>query len=482
MISLNYYRNQFFIATIFFIAFLVIAIITNNYAWLSVPFIFILFPVLFRYTISYTEQLFWMMIFFLPLSTEWNVTNSLSLDFPDEPLLILLTGFTILKFIYQPSLFPQSLLKSSLFFLVLLYLCWIIICCFFSINPILSVKFLLAKVWYIIPFVVLPQFLLDSIGKLKIFASCLLLPMLFVVVQALLRHIFFNFSFEGIKEVLDPFFRNHVNYSAMLVCLLAIGWCVLQLTKNNHLLHKWIFIGMIIGLIALILSYSRGAWLALITGIIVGALIHKKLLNKVILILGFIATIFVSFLLSNKNYLRFAPDFTHTIFHTDFTEHLQATVNLKDVSDAERFYRWVAGKNMIIAKPITGFGPNNFYDNYKPYTENIFKTWVSNNADHSSVHNYFLLTALEQGVVGVIIFLILLISLLVCSQKLYHQLQNEFYRAIALTTGVVVAMIGLVNMLSDLIETDKIGSLFWLSVGMILLLQQKLQLEKESIA
>ena len=98
------------------------------------------------------------------------------------------------------------------------------------------------------------------------------------------------------------------------------------------------------------------------------------------------------------------------------------------------------------------------------------------------MHNYFLLTALEQGVVGVIIFLILLISLLVCSQKLYHQLQNEFYRAIALTTGVVVAMIGLVNMLSDLIETDKIGSLFWLSVGMILLLQQKLQLEKESIA
>ena len=482
MISLNYYRNQFSIAAIFFIAFLIITIITNHYVWLSIPFIFILFPVAFKYTISYTEQLFWLMIFFLSLSTEWSVTDSLSLDFPDEPLLILLAGFTILKFIYQPSIFPRALLKNNLFFIIVLHLCWIIVCCFFSVNPILSIKFLLAKIWYIIPFVVLPQFFLNTISRLKLFVCCLLLPMLFVVVQALFRHAFLNFSFEGIKDVLDPFFRNHVNYSAMLVCMLAIGWCVLRVTPKNHMLYKWIFIGLITGLIGLILSYSRGAWVALIIGIIVGTFIHKKILNKALLITGFTVAISFSYLLRNKNYLRFTPDFTHTIFHTDFTEHLQATVNLKDVSDAERFYRWVAAKNMIIAKPITGFGPNNFYDNYKPYTENIFKTWVSNNGDHSSVHNYFLLTALEQGIVGVIILMILFISLLVSAQKLYHQLQNEFYRTIALITGVVVAMIGVVNMLSDLIETDKIGSLFWLSVGMILLLQKQLQQEKESIA
>ncbi len=482
MFSLNYYRNQFLIASFLFIVFLVVAIINNNFFWVSVPFIFILFPIIFQYTVSYTEQLFWLIIFFLPLSTELNATDSLGLDFPDEPLLMILTGCAILKFIYQPSLFQKHLLKSSLFFIVVIHFCWIIVCCFFSVNLILSIKFLLAKIWYIIPFVVLPQLLMNSISKLKIFALCLLIPMLLVVVQALIRHSFLNFSFEGIKEVLDPFFRNHVNYSAMLICLLAIGVCVKKLIPKNNTSYKWIIIGLVIGIIGLILSYSRGAWLALIVGIITSFLIQKKLLTKTLLIIGIIGTISFSFLLYNKNYLRFVPDFNSTIFHTDFSEHLQATVNLKDVSNAERFYRWVAAKNMITSKPLFGFGPNNFYNSYKPYSENIFKTWVSKNGDHSTVHNYFLLTALEQGVIGAIIFIILFVSLLWYAQKLYHQLQNEFYRTIALTTGVVVAMIGVVNMLSDLIETDKIGSLFWLCVGMILLLQEKLKQEKESIA
>jgi O-antigen ligase len=34
-------------------------------------------------------------------------------------------------------------------------------------------------------------------------------------------------------------------------------------------------------------------------------------------------------------------------------------------------------------------------------------------------------------------------------------------------------MIGVINSLSDMIETDKIGSLFWLCLGMIILLERK---------
>jgi len=482
MISFIRNSNQFLIASVLFIACLIIAIFNNNYLWLSIPFCFVLFPAVFKFTVSYTEQLFWLALFFLPLSTEMNVTNSLGLDFPDEPLLMIITGCAILKFIYHPFLFPKYLLKNSLFLIIILHLCWIVVCCFFSVDLILSIKYFLAKIWYIIPFVVLPQLFIHSQSKMKDLALYLLIPMLIVVIQSLIRHSFFYFSFEGIKEVLDPFFRNHVNYSAMLICLLVVGWIVKRLTPISKPAYKWIIIGLMMGLIGLLLSYSRGAWLALIVGILTSFLIKRKLLIKSLVLIGLLSALSFLFLFWNKNYLRFTPDFTHTIFHTDFSEHLKATVNLKDVSDAERFYRWVAAKNMIAAKPVTGFGPNNFYNNYKPYAENIFKTWVSKNEDHSSVHNYFLLTALEQGIVGVVIFLILFISLLINAQQLYHQLQNEFYRNIALAAGVVIVMIGIVNLLSDLIETDKIGSLFWLSVGMILLLQEKLKQEKQSIA
>ncbi|MDE3235106.1 MAG: O-antigen ligase family protein [Bacteroidota bacterium] len=240
--------------------------------------------------------------------------------------------------------------------------------------------------------------------------------------------------------------------------------------------------GLVIGIIALLLSYSRGAWLALVVGSIVGICIHYKKLKHLLLAAFGIVILFVGWLSYHNNFLRFVPDFQHTIFHKDFSQHLNATVQLKDVSNAERFYRWTAAINMIEAKPITGFGPNNFYDNYKAYAIDIFKTWVSNNPDHSSVHNYFLLTALEQGLVGLFLFVMLIVGMLLATEKLYHRFLNKFYKITTLTTGIIISMIIVVNVLSDLIETDKMGSLFWLSLGTIFFLEEKQKEELQSIA
>jgi O-antigen ligase len=163
-------------------------------------------------------------------------------------------------------------------------------------------------------------------------------------------------------------------------------------------------------------------------------------------------------------------------------EHLKSTTTLKDLSNAERFYRWVAGAKMIAEKPISGFGPNTFHSYYKSYTVDVFKTYVSDNPEKSSVHNYFLLLSLEQGLIGVILFGCLLFSALMLAQQLYHQFHNVFYRTVTLTIGVMIAMIITINIMSDMIETDKIGSLFWLCIGVLIVLTKELKKEQSAIA
>ena len=180
--------------------------------------------------------------------------------------------------------------------------------------------------------------------------------------------------------------------------------------------------------------------------------------------------------------MRFAPDHDRTIFHTDFSEHIAATINMKDVSNAERFYRWVAGFRMFVERPVTGFGPNNFYSSYRPYTLNSFETWVSNNPEHSSIHNYFLLTLAEQGIPGLVLMLILWFGMLFRLQYLYNKLQDPFYRTVTITIAAILAMILSINLMSDMIETDKIGSLFWLCLGFVFILNSKLKEERGSIA
>lgn len=309
-----------------------------------------------------------------------------------------------------------------------------------------------------------------------------LIPMILLVVQTLIRHSYYGFSFEMIKKTINPFFRNHVNYSAMLVCLLPVAWAMYILTPITNPKKKWIMVGMIIGLVALFFAYSRGAWLALIVGLIFAWAIKKQWLKKLMLVSIIVLIGIASWLVMDYHYMRFTPDHDHTIFHTDFKEHLAATVTMKDVSNAERFYRWVAGFKMFVARPITGFGPNSFYSQYKNFTVKGFETWVSNNPEHSTIHNYFLLTLVEQGLPGLLLFGCLYFGMLFKAQQLYHQIQHTFYSSIALTIAVVLGMLGVINFMSDMVETDKLGSLFWLSLGLLLVLDSKMVEEKQHMA
>jgi O-antigen ligase len=161
------------------------------------------------------------------------------------------------------------------------------------------------------------------------------------------------------------------------------------------------------------------------------------------------------------------------VFHEDFREHLAATYRLKDISTVERFNRWIAGINMVAERPVTGFGPNSFYPEYKPYMIPAFKTWVSDNPERSGVHNYFLLLAIEQGLPGMFFFMLLTGFMLYYSQRIFHRGTTKLHRYVAICVGVITVMIVTLNLLSDLIETDKIGSLFFISLGILVCLDRK---------
>ncbi|MEN9600316.1 MAG: hypothetical protein RL596_2640 [Bacteroidota bacterium] len=407
----------------------------------------------------------------IPISTELEITNSLSLDFPLEPVLICWTIIGLFSFLYKPQAFKLTL-QSPLFILLAIYVLWLLLNCIFSINPILSVKFLLAKCWYIIPFcLIFPSFIQNTKKHWTYIGLSLCLPMLVLVTITIVRHATTGFSFIGINKSLYPFFRNHVNYSALLVCLLPIAYSLYTSTPKESKQKKIILFALSLSLIALILAYSRGAWLVATTALVIPYIIHRKKITVLLVVAVLLIAMGGIFLAHENNYQQLAPNHDATIFHKKLSDHLRATVTLKDVSNAERIHRWVAGIRMVQHKPLTGFGTNSFYPTYKGYTISKFKTWVSNNPDHSSVHNYYLLVALEQGVPGLLIFIALLFYLLYQCQQLYHVANDSLEQTIARTASSILIMIMLLNFFSDLIETDKIGALFWLICTVVITLQ-----------
>ncbi|HEX4877483.1 MAG TPA: O-antigen ligase family protein [Chitinophagaceae bacterium] len=465
MIRVSYKDSIFFtgLAALFLIA-AGFSVYTGNYLIAIAPFLFLLLCAGWQYK----ELIFFLLLVSLPFSMEFNFSSGLGTDLPDEPLMLLASFLFLAYWICKPGAISKKDLQHPLLLLLLLLILWTIVTVAFSSDKIISFKYLLAKSWYVGAFVLCPLILFRE-RKLFITAMILLAAaMLVVTVVTLYRHYALGFSFAGINDALFPFFRNHVNYSAMLVCFVPVFIAFYKLTKNQQL-RFLAGAALIVVLVALFFSYARGAWLALLAGLFTYWLIQQRLLIYAYVIALIVVITSLFWLKSGDRYLLYAHDYKTTIFHKDFNEHLVATYKLKDVSTAERFYRWIAGVRMIKDNWLTGYGPNTFYGNYKPYAVPAYKTWVSDNKDHSTVHNYFLLTFIEQGLPGLLFFLLLTGAMFYYAQHLYHRIKEPLYKITAITTGVVLTMILTVNFLSDLLETDKVGSLFFLCLSVLII-------------
>jgi O-antigen ligase len=255
----------------------------------------------------------------------------------------------------------------------------------------------------------------------------------------------------------------------------------IQLTVSRK--AKWIlYLILSVSLVAIYMSYARGAWLALIAGFVAYWLLRKKLLVFSVLFLLCIVVSGVFWLKSEDRFVKLSNDYKSTIFHSDFREHLIATYQLKDLSNAERLYRWVAGVRMIKENWETGFGPSTFYPQYKSYTLPAFKTYVSNNQERSTVHNYFLLLLIEQGVTGCLLMLALMIALFWYSQKIYSRTNDKFWKVVIAATASILTMQCVINFLSDMVETDKVGSIFYLCVTAIIIADIKTRKDRSDLS
>ncbi len=457
----------FFFALVLSVA---LSVVTHNLFFLiTAPALLLCLIVIYK-----PVYLYYLLILTLAFSAEVQITQSLGTDFPDEPLMWVLSIVILTAVMMTPALIRKEVLKHPLVLLLILHFCWIIITVMYSQVPLLSLKYMAAKTWYITCFVLATILFIQNERQIKRLSAVLLFSVLCTAMIIVTRHGVFNFSFESVSRVTLPFFRNHVNYAAMLVCVVPIAVGGYFLAKKNK--WTWVFIIFLL-MLAVFLSYSRGAWIAIVAGGVTALAIRYK--RVVWLYAGmFIAFICVVIYFSRHNrYLDYRPDFYKTIYHEDFRRHMQATYQFQDLSTAERFYRWIAAVRMMDGHWLTGYGPNNFYPNYKRFAVTDFRTYVSDNKEKSTVHNYFLLLLTEQGMPGLAIFLLLLFCMLTHAQKIYHRATDKFHKTVCLVIAAILGIITVLISLSDLIETDKIGSLFFLCLG-VLIVMDNLMLQR----
>lgn len=447
-----------------FIAFFIITTsfgILNDAAYLAVIPLGILFMM---GVVTDTRILYYAFFALIPFSVEVQI-GSFGTDLPSEPLMLLLSGIAILLFISKIKSINASYITHPVSLFVILHLTWILFTALFAEDPVIGIKFLLAKSWYIIPFYGLTMYMMYSYEEMKKAFMILMIFLSIAVLYVLIRHAAVGFDYNMYNKVVQPIFRNHVNYAAMLVVVLPFVWALYR-TDRRKILWASIFVLIVIGIY---FSYTRAAQGCIVLGVALYIAYRMKLSRVMISSAAIVLIALSAYLVNNNKYMDFAPDFEKTITQRSYENLLDATLKMEDISTMERVYRWVAGGFMISNKPLTGYGPNNFYNNYHKYTVTSFKTYVSDNPEKSGIHNYYLMTVVEQGIIGLLIYLGLVILLIFKGEQVYHRLRDEQEKIFVMAATLCISIISILQLMNDLLESDKIGPFFFISAAIIVI-------------
>ena len=423
------------------------------------------------------KALYLICIALIPFSTEVQF-GSLGTDLPAEPAMWLLTGLGALYFLRNLQKIEGSLLRHPITIALLFHLTWLLLTTLTSNYPATSIKFFLAKMWYVIPFFALTTILLRSKLDLHKVILAIALPLTVVLLYCLVRHAALGFSFEDVNRAMAPFFRNHVTYAALTSIALPFLLVGAFSFRKNSLWRYVLLIASLISLVAIQTSYTRAAYASLFIAAAYVVVMRFRLTKHALILAMVLVVAFSTFVVSNNRFFKFAPNYNKTVTHTDFDNLLEATYKLEDISTMERVYRWVAGSYMTAEHPLMGFGPGNFYRFYKGYALESFRTYVSDNPEHSGIHNYYLMTVVEQGWPGLVFFVILFYTGLITAERAYHRTKNKSVRlAIIIFSSSLVVNLSF-QLINDMIETDKAGPWFFMCLAGIVVLDLQSRLNK----
>ena len=413
------------------------------------------------------KMIFWLLLAAIPFSMETDFASGFSIDLPDEPLMMILMGIYVL-FILKPSRFmSDKFIRHPITIVLLVHLLWILATAFTSQNHLVSFKYFAAKLWYVTTFYFLAASLVKSDRDWKTVFWLVFIPLVITVVYVLVRHAGMGFSFKSINKMVLPFYRNHVNYACLLSLFMPLIWYASMWYKRFS--WKWWVIlgGAMIILLGIQFSYTRAAYVALMGAVGASFIIQFRLVKYVLAAGTIAAIVFVVHVQHNNKYLDYAPDFNKTITHENFGNLISATSKGEDISTMERVYRWVAGMHMVRERPGVGFGPGNFSRFYRGYAVTNFKTYVSDNEDNSGVHSYYLMTAIEQGIIGLVIFLAMVFLVLLKGESIYHQTTKTFRKRQVMSVMLSFIVILTLLLINDMVETDKVGTFFFFCMAIL---------------
>jgi putative inorganic carbon (HCO3(-)) transporter len=412
--------------------------------------------------IFHLQKLVYFLAFSTPLAItlkELHITESLNLSLPSEPIMIVIMFLYIFNDISY-GISKKEFMRHPLTILIIIQLTWMLVTSFTSTDIVVSIKFLLSRLWFIFSCYIIIPFLFTNRKNLINFIFCYSTGLMIVVLITTVKHAAFNFNDKAADWIVSPFYNDHTAYGAAIAMFLPITFCIMFMksaTPAQRIFSLMLFLVFCLGMV---LSYARASWLSLVLsmGILVTLLLGIKF-----------RTLLITFIITGTLFYAFQTEIlialgrNNTDAEGGFANNIESVSNIStDASNLERLNRWSCAMRMFKDKPVFGWGPGTYMFKYAPYQLSREKTIISTNfGTNGNAHSEYLGPLAEQGLPGLIIMLILLLYITSLGYRLTYTVADKEIKlmVIALFLGLMSYLIH--GFLNNFLDTDKLSLPFW---------------------
>ncbi len=444
------------IAALFVAAGLFFVVKKNTYLFFALP---VVLGVLLLYIFSLDKVLL-LTAFTVPLSFNLKALEAgLAISLPAEPLLMGILVLFVARLLYNGQ-YDRRISRHPIAIVIYCMFIWMVVTTITSEMPVVSIKFILSRLWFVVPAFFLCAILFKTPKNIHWFIWLYIGALCIVCVYTILHHAQFGFDGDSAHWVMTPFYNDHTAYGAALAIylILALTYVFLPGVKP---IHRVIIIGVVALLsLALVLSNCRAAWVSVIAAL---AVLICVLLRIKFRWIAAAIVILVGLFFAFQNQIIDALEKNNQDASGDMVENIQSITNIStDASNLERINRWQSAFRLFNERPVFGWGPGTYQFVYAPYQMSKEKTIISTNAgDGGNAHSEYFGPLAEQGLVGSLLVVVLVVVTVYCGLKTYIRCKNK--KAKVLVLGATLAFISYFvhGFLNNFLDTDKLAIPVW---------------------
>ena len=400
-----------------------------------------------------------LMALLTPFAINVALFPKMELSMPVEPMMILFTLMFFFRVLVHKN-YDLRILRHPVSLLLLASLAWWLVTSCTSRLPLVSFKYLLARIWFVVPFYFAAVQIFRNHTRIRQFFWAYAIGLGIVILIATSKTLG-NFSdLQTLHRVMRPFYNDHTAYGCAIALMLPAS--VHFIFSHSHrgwrrVLTLLLFAGLCVGLF---FSYCRAAWISVIAAIGVYVLIRMGMKVKwMVLLFGLGVGVF--FIYQNDVLYKLGKNKQDSSY--DLAGQVKSISNIStDASNLERLNRWASAMRLWKESPVLGVGPGTYQFLYASYQKSYQLSVISTNAGNlGNAHSEYIGPMTEQGLPGVLLVVALFLTTFATGVRVYRTAKDPAVACTALAFTLSLLTYYVHGVFNNFLDTDKLSVPFW---------------------